>query len=89
MDFKVGFYEDVPYEEYASIPAYRSHDLTTVIKCPYKWKNELPMKESPALIEGRLQHTLFLEIDKFDDEFVCVELPTIFAALVAPCVLSK
>ena len=28
------------------------------------------MKESPALIEGRLQHTLFLEIDKFDDEFV-------------------
>jgi len=70
MEFKVGVYEDVPYEEYASIPAYRSHDLTTVIRCPYKWKHELPMKESPALIEGRLQHTLFLEIDKFDDEFV-------------------
>ena len=70
MDFKVGVYEGVPYEEYAEINAYRSHDLTTVIKCPYKWKNELPMKESPALIEGRLQHTLFLEIDKFDDEFV-------------------
>ena len=70
MEFKVGVYEDIPYEEYASIPAYRSHDLTTVIRCPYKWKHELPMKESPALIEGRLQHTLFLEIDKFDDEFV-------------------
>lgn len=70
MDFKVGLYENVPYEEYAQIEAYRSHDLTTVIKCPYKWKHELPMKESPALIEGRLQHTLFLEIDKFDDEFV-------------------
>ena len=70
MEFKVGVYEDVPYEEYASIPAYRSHDLTTAIRCPYKWKHELPMKESPALIEGRLQHTLFLEIDKFDDEFV-------------------
>ena len=70
MEFKVGVYEDIPYEEYASIPAYRSHDLTTAIRCPYKWKHELPMKESPALIEGRLQHTLFLEIDKFDDEFV-------------------
>ena len=29
MDFKVGLYENVPYEEYAQIEAYRSHDLTT------------------------------------------------------------
>ena len=70
MKFKVGAYENVPYEEYAEIEAFRSHDLTSVIKCPYTWKNEGPMKETPALIEGRVQHTVFLELDKFDQEFV-------------------
>ena len=70
MEFKVGVYENVPYEEYAEIEAFRSHDLTSVIKCPYTWKNQGPMKETPALIEGRVQHTVFLELDKFDDEFV-------------------
>jgi exodeoxyribonuclease VIII len=69
MKFKAGIYQDIRYEEYAKIPAYRSHDLTSVIKCPYTWKHQAPMKESPALIEGRLQHTVFLEPDKFDDEF--------------------
>ena len=34
MEFKVGAYENVPYEEYAEIEAFRSHDLTSVIKCP-------------------------------------------------------
>ena len=70
MDFKIGIYKDIKYEEYASIPAFRSHDLTSAIKCAYTWKNQGPMKESPALIEGRVQHTVFLEFDKFDDEFV-------------------
>ena len=75
MEFKVGVYENVPYPEYAAInldgePVYRSHDLTSVIKCPYTWKNEGPRKETPALIEGRVQHCLFLELDKFDEEFV-------------------
>ena len=68
--FKEGIFKNIPYEEYAEIDAYRSHDLTSVIKCPYSWKYSGPMKESPALIEGRLQHTLFLELEKFDEEFV-------------------
>jgi exodeoxyribonuclease VIII len=70
VDFKKGIYKDIPYEEYAEIPAFRSHDLTSVIRCAYTWKNQAPLKESPALIEGRVQHTVFLEFDKFDDEFV-------------------
>ena len=70
MDFKKGVYMNIAYDEYAEIPAFRSHDLTSVIRCAYTWKNQAPMKESPALIEGRLQHTVFLELDKFDDEFV-------------------
>ena len=70
MEFKAGVYENVPYPEYAEIEAFRSHDLTSVIKCPYTWKNEGPRKETPALIEGRVQHTVFLELDKFDEEFV-------------------
>ena len=70
MEFKIGIYDDLTYEEYASIPAYRSHDLTSAIKCPYTWKNAKPLEQSPALLEGRVQHTVFLEHHKFNDEFV-------------------
>ena len=70
MDFKIGTYKGLSYEEYAAIPAYRSHDLMAADRCVFSWKNEAPMKETPALIEGRLQHTVFLEFDKFDEEFV-------------------
>ncbi len=70
MEFKVGIYEDIPYEEYASVPAFRSHDLTSVIKCPFSWKNKKDMVQTPALLEGRVQHTVFLEHHKFDEEFV-------------------
>jgi len=69
-EFKVGIYEDIPYEEYAEIPAFRSHDLTSVIKCPYSWKNKKDMVQTPALLEGRVQHTVFLEHHKFGEEFV-------------------
>ena len=54
MEFKEGLYEDIPYEQYDSIPAYRSHDLTSVIKCPYTWKNKKGLTPSPALLEGRV-----------------------------------
>ena len=67
---KPGIYEDIPYEEYAEIPAFRSHDLTSVIKCPYSWKNRKEMVQTPALLEGRVQHTVFLEHHKFDEEFI-------------------
>jgi len=67
---KPGIYEDIPYEEYAEIPAFRSHDLTAVIKCPYSWKHQKAMVQTPALLEGRVQHTVFLELHTFDDEFV-------------------
>ena len=69
MKFQIGIYEDLDYETYASIPAWRSHDLTTLIKCPYSWKHQKPISESPALLEGRVQHTVFLEHEKFLDEF--------------------
>lgn len=73
-DFKPGIYEDLDYPTYASITvdgqqAWRSHDLTSLIKCAYSWKNAKPMTESPALLEGRVQHTVFLEHHKFFDEF--------------------
>ena len=60
-EFKVGVYEDLSYEQYAEIPARRSHDLTAVIKCPYTWKNRKELEQTPALLEGRVQHTVFLE----------------------------
>ena len=69
-DMKPGIYEDIPYEEYAQIPAFRSHDLTAVIKCPYRWKHQKEMTQTPALLEGRVQHTVFLEHHNFDKEFV-------------------
>ena len=69
-EFKVGIYEDIPYEQYAEIPAYRSHDLTSVIKCPFSWKYRKEMEQTPALLEGRVQHTVFLEHHKFNEEFV-------------------
>ena len=70
QEFKPGIYDDIPYEVYAEIPAFRSHDLTSVIKCPYSWKNKKDMVQTPALLEGRVQHTVFLEHHKFGDEFV-------------------
>ena len=69
-EFKIGMYDDIPYEQYAEIPAFRSHDLTSVIKCPYSWKNKKEMVQTPALLEGRVQHTVLLEHHKFDEEFV-------------------
>ena len=68
MKFKEGIYEGLDYPTYASIPAVRSHDLTDIVRCPFTWKN-LERKESPALHEGRVQHTVFLEHEKFFDEF--------------------
>ena len=65
QEFKPGIYDDIPYEVYAEIPAFRSHDLTSVIKCPYSWKNKKDMVQTPALLEGRVQHTVFLEHHKF------------------------
>ena len=68
MDFKVGIYEDLDYPTYDSIPAWRSHDLTSISRCPYSWKNKV-FNNSPALLEGRVQHSVFLELDKFDEEY--------------------
>ena len=70
MSFKEGVFEGLSYEEYAAIEAWRSHDLTTIIADPYTWKNQKEMVQTPALLEGRVQHTVFLELDKFNDEFV-------------------
>ncbi len=69
-EFEVGIYDNIPYEDYAAIPAYRSHDLTAVIKCPYTWKFKKQGEQTPAMLEGRVQHTLFLEEHNFDKEFV-------------------
>lgn len=69
IEFKPGVYENIPYEEYAQIPAYRSHDLTSAIKCPYSWKYKKDLEQTPALLEGRVQHTVFLEHHNFDKEF--------------------
>ena len=68
MEFKVGIYEDLDYPTYDSIPAWRSHDLSAIAKCPFTWKNQT-FNNSPALLEGRVQHTVFLEHHKFFDEF--------------------
>ena len=69
-EFKVGIYEDLTYEDYAEIPAFRSHDLTAIAKDPFAWKYRKGTVQSPALLEGRVQHTVFLEHHKFDEEFV-------------------
>ena len=52
MDFKEGIYEDLDYPTYDSIPAWRSHDLTSIAKCPFTWKNRT-FNNSPALLEGQ------------------------------------
>lgn len=70
MNFKEGIYEDLDYPTYDSIPAWRSHDLTAISKCPFSWKHRKFNSESPALLEGRVQHTVFLEHHKFDEEFI-------------------
>jgi hypothetical protein len=70
MNFKEGIYENLDYPTYDSIPAWRSHDLTAISKCPFSWKHRKFNSESPAFLEGRVQHTVFLEHHKFDEDFV-------------------
>ena len=52
------------------IEAFRSHDLTSIDKCAYTWKHQKALEPTPALLEGRVQHTVFLEHHNFDKEFV-------------------
>ena len=40
MEFKEGIYEDMPFEEYNEIPAYRASDIKQVEQCVYTWKNQ-------------------------------------------------
>ena len=61
MKFKKGIYENLPYDDYAKIEAFRSHDLTSIDKCAYTWKHQKGLQPTPALLEGRVQHTVFLE----------------------------
>jgi exodeoxyribonuclease VIII len=68
MEFKEGIFENLDYPTYDSIPAWRSHDLTSIAKCPFTWKNRT-FNNSPALFEGRVMHTVFLEHYKFAEEF--------------------
>ena len=70
MKFEVGVIEDLPFEEYNEIPAYRASDLKEADRCMFTWKNKKGFSESPALLEGRVQHTIFLELHNFDKEFV-------------------
>ena len=70
MEFKEGVFDDIPFDEYRAIDAHSSHDLMTISKCPYTWKNRSELSETPALLEGRVQHTVFLEHHNFDKEFV-------------------
>ena len=70
MNFKEGVYEDLPFAEYSKIPAYRASDLKAASRCGFTWKNKKEMSETPALLEGKAQHTIFLEHHNFDNEFV-------------------
>ena len=51
MKFEPGIYEDLDYPTYASILAWRSHDLTTLLSARTR-KHQREMKESPALLRG-------------------------------------
>ncbi len=70
MNFKEGVYEDLPFAEYSKIPAYRASDLKAASRCVFTWKNKKEILETPALLEGKAQHTIFLEHHNFDNEFV-------------------
>ena len=70
MEFKEGVYEGLPFEEYNEIEALRASDLKDVDRCAYSWKHKKGFKQSPALLEGRVQHTCFLEHENFDQEFI-------------------
>ena len=85
MNYSPGIYENLPYEEYAAIPAYRSHDLTSVIKCPYTWKYQKDLEPSPALLEGRVQHTY----DALKILCVALGLPKELATVANPFDTSK
>ena len=43
MNFKKGVYENLSFDEYNSIPAYRASDLKEANRCMFTWKNKKEM----------------------------------------------
>jgi hypothetical protein len=66
---KPGFYYQMPFEEYAAVPALNGSSLLHLRRSPMKYKHELdnPTPPSPAMILGTATHRLILEPDRVGD----------------------
>jgi exodeoxyribonuclease VIII len=77
MEFKEGFVEGLPYEEYAAVDALNFSRLKPMMRSPlaYKYALDNPSEETPAQFLGTLTHRLILEPNLVGEFAVWGELP--------------
>lgn len=68
----LGIYDDLPDQEYRDAPGANKSGLDDIHRSPlhYITKKRNPMPPTPAMFVGRAFHSLVLEPDKFDQEFM-------------------
>jgi len=70
----LGIFDNMSYDEYRAAPGANKSGLDNLHKSPLHYitiKNN-PKPPTQAFFVGRAMHTLILEPDKFNDEYVCI-----------------
>jgi len=69
MSELTGFVENMPYEEYAKVPALNGSSIIHMRRSPmnYRWKMDNPEPPTPALILGTATHRMILEPNRVGD----------------------
>lgn len=77
MEFKEGFFEGLPFAEYAAVDALNFSQLKPMMRSPlaYKYALDHPEEETPAQFLGTLTHRLILEPNLVGEFAVWGELP--------------
>lgn len=67
-----GVYADIPFSQYLAIDRISKHGLDSLARTPahYRYQRAHPSEPSEAMALGSAFHTLTLEPEKFDSEFI-------------------
>ena len=62
----------IPFDEYRKIEAANWSSISAIATSPrlYKWRQDHPREDTPALSLGRAVHTAVLEPDEFEERYV-------------------
>lgn len=69
---EIGFYEDIPFSEYAALKAVNSSTLKEMLVSPlhFKYLLDNPRKDTSSMRVGRAVHTAVLEPSEFSKQYI-------------------